>query len=29
MKQMLVKNKHFITENGVDMPEIENWEWSK
>lgn len=28
MKQMLIQHKHFISENGVDMPEIENWEWS-
>lgn len=29
MKQLLIEHKHYIHEHGVDMPEIEEWEWSE
>jgi xylulose-5-phosphate/fructose-6-phosphate phosphoketolase len=29
MKQLLVKHKHYINENGVDMSEVDDWEWCK
>jgi xylulose-5-phosphate/fructose-6-phosphate phosphoketolase len=29
MKQLLVKHRHYINENGVDMSEVDDWEWCK
>ena len=29
MQNKLKQHKKYIEENGVDMPEIENWNWNK
>ena len=29
MKDKLVEHRHYITDNGVDMPEIKNWQWNE
>ena len=28
MKDKLVEHRHYIADNGVDMPEIKNWQWN-
>jgi xylulose-5-phosphate/fructose-6-phosphate phosphoketolase len=27
MQQKLVEHTNYITENGIDLPEVRNWEW--
>jgi xylulose-5-phosphate/fructose-6-phosphate phosphoketolase len=27
MKNKLIEHKHYIRQNGIDMPEVKNWKW--
>ena len=29
MKDKLVEHRHYINDNGVDMPEVKNWKWNE